>query len=85
MGRDLNLDSAPREEWFEDVWRPWDWDANRRTDLCPSKGYEYEFPPAELYPEQDLPAMVRKRMAEAPLPEWKGRSAPARTLAGATA
>ncbi len=50
FSRDLKLDCPPREEWFEDVWRPWNWHTNRRTDLCPSIGHEHAFPPAQEYP-----------------------------------
>ncbi|MEO1009097.1 MAG: hypothetical protein AAFX79_11040 [Planctomycetota bacterium] len=70
FSRDLGLDSTPREEWFEDVWRPWNWHANRRTDLCPSIGYPDAFAPAEPYPLDDLPASIRWRLQHDPLAEW---------------
>ncbi len=81
IGRDLNLDSAPREEWFEDVWRPWNWHTNRRTDLCPSKGYETVFPAAAEYPFDQLPAIMQKRIRENPLADWaQASSQPATNL-----
>ena len=73
FSRDLGLDSPPREGWFEDVWRAWDWETNRREDLCPSEGYERNFPPAQPYPEAELPAPIRRRLRERPLAEWGAR------------
>ena len=86
IGRDLNLDSAPREEWFEQVWRPWNWHTNRREDLCPSKGYETVLPPAQEYPTDLLPAPMKRRIASNPLPDWEDASTAvtrAATLQGA--
>lgn len=70
FSRDAGLDCPPREEWFEDVWRAWNWDTNRRTDLCPSIGHEHAFPAAARYPFHDLPPVMRQRVAANPLPEW---------------
>ncbi|MBL8759235.1 MAG: hypothetical protein JNK35_12485 [Phycisphaerae bacterium] len=70
FSRDLNLDSPPREAWFEETWRPWNWHTNRRTDLCPSIGYEDAFPPAEEYPHGDLPAAMQRRIRTSPLADW---------------
>lgn len=70
FSRDLRMDSVPREEWFEDVWRVWNWETNRRTDLCPSIGYPDAFAPAEHYPPEQLPASIQHRIACDPLPEW---------------
>ena len=70
FSRDLNLDSPPREEWFDEVWRPWNGVTNRRTDLCPSIGYEDAFPPARDFPSDGLPALIKERIAKNPLPEW---------------
>lgn len=70
FSRDLKLDSPPREEWFEEVWRAWDWRTNRRTDLCPSVGCETAFPAAQPYPFEALPAVMKRRIAAAPLAEW---------------
>lgn len=70
FSRDLRWDSVPREEWFEAVWKPWNWHSNRRTDLCPSVGYPAAFAPAEQYPIDDLPDPIRRRVLQSPLPEW---------------
>jgi len=70
FSRDLNLDSPPREEWFESVWTPWNMVTNPRTDLCPSKGYETAFPPAQPYPFDELPASMKQRIVENPLVDW---------------
>lgn len=70
FSRDAGLDCPPREEWFEDVWRAWNWDSNRRTDLCPSAGHEHVFPAAALYPFAELPPLMKQRIAANPLPEW---------------
>lgn len=70
FSRDLRWDSVPREDWFEAVWRTWNWHTNRRTDLCPSVGYPDAFAAAEIYPEHDLPRVIRDRIARDPLPEW---------------
>jgi len=70
FSRDMRLDSPPREEWFEDVWRPWHWDRNRREDLCPSIGHERAFAPAEEYPFDDLPPIMQRTVEQSPLPEW---------------
>jgi hypothetical protein len=70
FSRDGRLDCPPREEWFEDVWRAWDWETNRREDLCPSIGHELAFPPAVEYPFEGLPAPMKRRIVESPLPEW---------------
>lgn len=83
FSRDLRWDSVPREEWFEQVWKPWNWHSNRRTDLCPSVGYPDAFAPAEIYPHDDLPRVIRERIASAPLAEWQDaeREAPEPALA----
>lgn len=70
FSRDLKLDSPPREEWFEGVWRPWNWHTNRRTDLCPSIGYETAFPAATEYPADQLPRIMRERIESSPLACW---------------
>jgi hypothetical protein len=70
FSRDRKLDSPPREEWFEEVWRAWSWSANRRTDLCPSIGFEDAFSPAEEYPFAELPEPMQRRVKTDPLPEW---------------
>lgn len=70
FSRDVKLDSPPREEWFEDVWRPWNGVTNRRKDLCPSIGYEDAFAPAEDYPFEELPALMQQRINASPLPDW---------------
>lgn len=70
FSRDLRWDSVPREEWFEQVWKPWNWHSNRRTDLCPSVGYPTAFAAAEPFPVDDLPEQIRQRVLHAPLPEW---------------
>jgi len=71
FSRDLGLDSAPREDWFESVWLAWNWWSNRREDLCPSAGYPRAFAPAREYPIDDLPASIGRRLLEDPLPEWQ--------------
>ncbi len=76
FSRDAKLDCPPREEWFEDVWRAWNWQTNRRTDLCPSIGYEHVFPAATRFPERDLPKSIRTRLAERPLLEWLDADGP---------
>ncbi len=70
FSRDMKLDSPPREEWFEDVWRAWHAERNPRTDLCPSVGHEHAFAPAEAYPFEDLPPIMQRRALESPLTEW---------------
>ncbi len=70
FSRDVKLDSPPREEWFEEVWRPWNGVSNRRTDLCPSIGYEDAFAPAQDYPFEMLPALMQQRIKTNPLPDW---------------
>ncbi len=70
FSRDLKLDCPPREEWFEEVWRPWNWATNRRTDLCPSIGHEHAFPAAVEHPFDQLPEPMRRRIRENPLPDW---------------
>lgn len=70
FSRDQKLDSPPREEWFETVWRPWNWVTNRRPDLCPSIGYENAFAPAEEYPFEQLPAVMKQRIKNRPLADW---------------
>lgn len=70
FGRDLKLDSPSREEWFEEVWRPWNGVTNRRTDLCPSVGYTDAFAPARDFPFEQLPSLMKERILANPLPEW---------------
>jgi hypothetical protein len=70
FSRDVKLDSPPREEWFEDVWRPWNGVSNRRTDLCPSIGYEDAFPPAQDYAFEQLPRIMQQRIKRNPLRDW---------------
>lgn len=77
FSRDLNLDCPPRESWFEEVWRPWNWHTNRRTDLCPSIGYEHAFPAAEQYPHAKLPAIMQQRIDTRPLADWADADGPA--------
>jgi hypothetical protein len=70
FSRDLRWDSVPREDWFESVWRPWNWHTNRRTDLCPSVGHPTAFAAAEEHPLEDLPGPIKDRVLRDPLPEW---------------
>ncbi|MGQ0628724.1 MAG: hypothetical protein ACT4PL_11575 [Phycisphaerales bacterium] len=70
FSRDLNMDSPPREEWFDEVWRPWNGRTCRRVDLCPSIGYEHVFPPAADFPFAELPEQMQRRILERPLAEW---------------
>jgi hypothetical protein len=70
FSRDARLDDPPREEWFEDVWRAWNWHTNRRQDLCPSIGHEHAFAPAIEYPFDELPESIKTRAHQNPLPEW---------------
>jgi len=70
FGRDLNLDSPSREEWFEDVWRPWNGVSNRRTDLCPSIDHVHAFAPAQDYPFEQLPKLMQQRIKSNPLSDW---------------
>ncbi|MGD9688661.1 MAG: hypothetical protein AB7K52_03130 [Phycisphaerales bacterium] len=91
FSRDLNLDSPPREEWFEEVWQPWNMVINPRPDLCPSKGYETAFPAVRPYPFEELPDSMQRRILERPLVEWvehdrlAGLAPPAPVHAGAPA
>jgi len=78
FSRDLRMDSVPREEWFEDVWRAWNWETNRRTDLCPSIGYPDAFARAEPYPIEELPESIQRRIENDPLPEWSEAGVPVR-------
>lgn len=83
FSRDAKLDCPPREEWFEDVWRAWNWHTNRRADLCPSIGHEHVFPAPVEYPFESLPPIMRARALERPLPEWTALDAAAPALEAA--
>jgi hypothetical protein len=85
FSRDARLDSVPREDWFEKSWRAWNWAANRRTDHCPSAGYEGAFPAAVEYPFENLPAPIQRRIRENPLPEWADAEGTVQARAGAAA
>lgn len=70
FSRDLKMDSPPREDWFEKSWRAWNWHTNRRTDLCPSIGYEDAFGEASEYPFAALPSIMQERIRTRSLSEW---------------
>lgn len=84
FSRDARLDSVPREEWFEQVWRPWNWHTNRRTDLCPSVGHPTAFAPAAEYPFDELPEPMKQRIRDTPLEDWRAADATAPARAGSS-
>jgi hypothetical protein len=86
FSRDARLDSVPREDWFETSWRTWNWETNRRTDLCPSVGYPDAFAPAEEYAFGGLPRVMQERVRRAPLAEWaRAERGPVKAVQGAAA
>lgn len=64
FSRDKGIDSAPRENWFENDWLPWSFSHNRHGRLCPSVGAEGHWP-VPVIDEMPQPALTAK------LPEWE--------------
>ncbi len=56
------IDSMPCEDWYDRVWRPWQYTPDRVTSLCPSRGYERNIPDVEPYPFEELPEAIQKRV-----------------------
>lgn len=70
FSRDCKLDSVPREDWFENVWLPWNWHTNRDPHICPARNYPDAFAPPVEHAFEHLPRPIRRRLLRDPLPEW---------------